>query len=442
MNATKPVLGCCLLIFSLSAFEVRAQSIQEPEDPAPAFVLDLELGVEYSDNRGRFDPPGPDDTLLIPRLVLDLSRTGRRWQARAQGFAEYRHSLENEFDDEFRANLATLIDWILVPESLIWTFQDVASVEPINLFAVDAPDNLQQTNVLVTGPAWRIRAGTAWEALLDARFIHSYAEEIDGFNSERMSAAARLMRRMTPTRNASLGVEFTDVSYRESPSDLNDYERFDTFARLTSTQARTELDVAAGYTWIEPDHLGSTSSPLLRVAIDWRLLERGGLRLSARHELSDSVRQLTTAIDAIDLPVSHTTRLPVGAELYELDEAELGWYQATERFEWSLAPAWRDYEFATDADLDYREFGGTFLGSWRITPLMILRARVEVERRRFDIDQRRDTDYHGSLFLSRSFTPRWSGRVGAIRHERDSTAPGEDSRENIVAVFVTYHAGR
>lgn len=440
MNALRPAIILCLLL--LGGPETRAQSSAESEEEARSYVLDLELGVEYSDNRGRFDPPGPEDTALIPRLVLDLSRTGRRWQARAQGFAEYRYSIENEFDDEFRANLATLVDWILVPESLSWTFQDVASVEPINLFAADAPDNLQQTNVLATGPVWRIRPGAAWEALLDARFIHSYAEEIDAFNSERVSAAARLMRRLAPTRNASLGVEFTDVGYREPPTDLNDYERFDTFARLTSVQARTEWDLAAGYTWIEPDHLDSTSSPLLRIAIDWNVVERGGLRLTARHELSDSVRQLTTSIDAIDLPVSHSTRLPVGAELYQLDEAELGWYQTLERGEWSISPTWRDYEFETDSDLDYREVGGAFVSRWQLGPLTAIQARVEIERRRFDIDRRRDTDYQGSVFVSRDFSPRWSGRVGAIRNERDSTAPGEDSRENIVAVFVTFHAGR
>ena len=173
MNGLVRLAAAALLVMAAIGSELRAQSTEEPPVEARSFLLDLELAVEYSDNRGRFDPPGPDDTLLIPRVVVDLSRTGRRWQARAEGFAEYRYSVEDTFSDEFRANLAALVDWILVPDSLTWTFRDVASVEPINLFAVDAPENLQQTNVLVTGPAWRIRPGTAWEPLLDARFIHS-----------------------------------------------------------------------------------------------------------------------------------------------------------------------------------------------------------------------------------------------------------------------------
>lgn len=442
MNAPTRVFASCLVLLLLAGQGIRAQPMELPDDERRPLVLDLELGAEYSDNRGRFNPSGPDDTLLIPRMVLDLSRAGSRWHVKARGFAEYRYSIENEFDDEFRANLATVVDWILVPESLGWTLQNVASVEPINLFVVDAPDNLQQTNVLVTGPTWRLRPGASWEALLDARFVHSYAEETDDFNSERMSAAARLLRRMTPTRSASLGVEFTDVGYREIPVDLNDYERFDAVARLTSTQARTVIDIAAGYTWIEPDHFQSTSSPLLRVAVDWNVVERAGLRFAARHEVSDSVRQLTASIDAIDLPVSHVTRLPVGAALYEIDEATLGWHQEFARGEWSIAPFWRDYEFEFDPGLDYREFGSAFVGSWRISPLVIVQASIGFERRRFDTDRRRDTDHDASLFIIRDFSPRWSGRVGAIRHERDSTVPGEDNRENIVAVFLTFHAGR
>jgi len=154
------------------------------------------------------------------------------------------------------------------------------------------------------------------------------------------------------------------------------------------------------------------------------------------------VRQLTTSIDDIDLPVSTTTRLPVGAEIFELDEAELGWFQTLERGTWSVVPSWRDYEFERDPDLDYREFGLAFAGSWRIAPLTALLGRLEFERRRFDLDQRRDSDYGVSVFLSRRISPRWSARMGAIRNERDGSAPGQDSRENIVAVFVTFHAGR
>ncbi len=442
MKAFQTASASWLLLLLLAGQGALAQSVDAPEDESRPIVLDLELGAEYSDNRGRFNPAGPDDTTLIPRLVLDMSRDGRRWRARASGFMEFRYSLESEFDDEFRANLATLVDWVLVPESLTWTLQDVASVEPVNLFVVDAPDNLQQTNVFATGPAWRIRPSPGWEALLDARFVHSYAEETDAFNSERVSAAARLLRHLSPTRSASFGVEWADAAYRESGADLNDYERLDATARLTSDQARTSLDVAAGYTWIEPDHLPSMSSPLLRVAVDWNVVDRGALRLFARHELSDSVRQLTTLIDAVDLPVPHATRLPVGASLYELDEVELGWNQRFARGQWSIAPFWRDYDFETDDDLDYQEFGAAFAGSWRISPLTALQARIEFDRRRFDIDRRRDTDYGVSLFVSRDFTPRWSGRAGAMRYERDSTAPGQDSRENIVAVFLTFHASR
>lgn len=434
-----------LVVALVFAAEVRGQTdgpIDGPIEQPRTFALDLELGLEHSDNPGRFDPSGPEETLLIPRLVLNATRSGRFWEARADGFIEYRHSIDNVFDDETRANLITQADWFIVPESLTWKFQDVASVEPIDVTAVDTPDNLQQTNVLITGPAWRIRPGPAWEALLDARFVHSYADEIDDFNSQRLSASARLLRRLAPTRNASLGAEFTDVAFRDSPTDLNDYERVDAFARLTSGQARTEIDLAAGRTWIESDHFRSISSPLLRATLDWRIREQSRLRLSARHELSDSVRQLTTSIDNIDLPVATNTRLPVGAEIFELDEIELGWFQTFERGTWSIVPSWRDYAFERAPDLDYTETGAALVGSWQFTPLTVLLGRFDIERRRFDIDQRRDTDYRGSLFISRRFSPRWSGRIGATRNQRDSTAPGQDSRENIVAVFITFHAGR
>ncbi|MFN2333617.1 MAG: hypothetical protein ABR550_04245, partial [Wenzhouxiangellaceae bacterium] len=392
MNISLRIFLCCLVVALLCDAEVRAQ-LPVPIEQPRTFALDLELGLEHSDNPGRFDPSGPDETLLIPRLVLDATRSGRLWQASANGFIEYRHSIDNVFDDEVRANLIAQADWMIVPESLTWKFQDVASVEPIDVTAVDTPDNLQQTNVLITGPAWQIRPSEPWEALLDARFIHSASDEIDGFNSQRLSGSARLLRRVAPTRNASLGAEFTDVAFRDSPTDINDYQRVDAFTRLTSVQARTEIDLAAGHTWIEPDHFQSITSPLLRATLDWRIREESRMRLSARHELSDSVRQLRTSIDDIDLPVATNTRLPVGSEIFELDEVELGWFQTFERGTWSIVSSWRDYAFEREPDLDFREIGAAVVGNWRLTPLTALLGRLEIERRRFDADQRRDTDY-------------------------------------------------
>lgn len=441
MNATTAAARLfCLTLSTLIASSAACQDSPGAGDELP-YRLDLELGAEYSDNRSRSDPPGPSDTALIPRLVLDIGRSSANWQARGAGFIEYRESLGDDFEDEFRANLAADINWYLVPDSLTWTLQDVASVEPINLFAVDAPGNLQQTNVLTTGPTWRLRPGRAWEALLDARAINSYAEEIDAFNSNRFSASARLLRRLAPNRDGSIGLEYTNVAYRDAPNDLNDYERIDAVARLHSVQARTEIDLAAGYTWLEPDVLGSTSSPLLRVMLAWQVGDGSNLRLAGRRELSDSVRQLTTAIDSIDLPVSTTSRLPVGAELFELTEIELSWQQETQRGQWSLTPAWRDYDFEFAPELGYREFGATLAGDWQLTPLLFLRAALEFDRRRFDLDRRRDTDYSAALFIGRQFSPRWSARAGAIREQRESSDAGGDSRENIVAVYLTFHAG-
>lgn len=406
------------------------------------FRIDLELGVEYSDNRGRSNPPGPDDTLLIPRIFLDVGRSGARWAVVAEGFAEHRHSLDNEFEDEWRARLAARLDWKIRPESLDWTLVNVASVEPISLVLADAPDNLQQVNVFATGPNWTIRPGAAWSALIDARFIDSYAEETDAFNSERWTASGRLLRRLAPNRRVSLGLEYGDVRFGNPDFSGVDFERFDAVVRLQSDQARTEVDVAAGYTRIEPETLPELSSVLFRLLLARQVGDAASLRLTASHELSDSVRQLATSIDAPEFPVSYSSRLPIGSALYELTQIELGWTHRTPRLDWSVTPYWREYDFEFDIERDFREVGGRAGFSWRMQPLTSLQVQAELDRRRFNVERRRDSDWYASVFIVRSLAPRWSARVGFSRYERDSSVPGEDSRENIAAVFLTFHAGR
>jgi hypothetical protein len=423
----------------LAGVLVVGEAMGQPREPV--YSLDLELGAEYSDNRGRTDPPGPGSTIIVPRVVLDVARLADRWEVRAEGFVEHRISIDDEFDDDFRANLAGWVDWFIVPESLTWTLRNIASVEPINLLDEDIPDNRQQTNVLVTGPMWRGRFGPAWEVWADALFTHSYAEETDDFNSIHWSGSSRLIRNVAPGRRASLGAEYSRTSYREFPAELNDYDRLDAVARVELEHLRGDLDISAGYTWVDPDHFSSTTAPLLRLNVSWDVRERSALRLAARHELSDSVRQLGLEVGAIDVPLQRRTDLPIGSELFQLDRVELGWHQELARGRWSLVGSYREFDFEQLPELDYSEIGGALTATWRVAPRIFLRGRFDVDRRRFDVDRRRDTDYRASLFATHLFSPRWSVRGGLVWRDRDSTMAGAGSREYIGAAYLTFHAG-
>lgn len=414
-----------------------ADPVAEPE----LYKLDLELGLEHSDNRGRTSPRGASETALVPRVILDLSRSGSRTDLRVAGDAEQRLPINGPFGNEFQANLAGRLNWHLIEESLDWIVENVASGSPLDLAGLDTPENRQQTNVFSTGPRWVLWPAAPWSGLFDARYINSFAEDSDAFNSDRLQLAARALRRLPGNRQLSAGVEVTEVEYRDDEFSTADYQRVDLVGRYSTKRAAFDLDLAAGRTTIDLDRGDELEGNLFRLRLAWTISDRHMLVASAGHELSDSVRQLAAGIEQLDLPVAGGRRLPIGNEFYVLDSLSFGWHFRYGRLDGSLTGARRDYQFELDPLLDNEEQSiGLGLG-WRLTPTMALQGEVGLEKRDFRDENRRDEDSRASLFLVRRHNPRWSSRVGVIRHQRESNIIGGDSRENIVALYLTYHAG-
>lgn len=434
-------LACLSIVLAFASEFVLAQD-PGPVATAELYELDLELGLEHSDNRSRTSPRGSSETALVPRAVLDLSRAGHRTTLRAAGHAQQRFPLNGPFSSDFQANLAGRLNWHLVEDRLDWIFENVASGTPIDLTALDTPENRQQTNVFSTGPRWVVRPARPWSGLFDLRYIHSYAEDSVGFNSDRLLLAARAARRLGGGRQASAGVEVTEVRYRDDEFASVDHRRLDLVGRYRSTRADFDLDIAVGRTTIDLDRGERLEGNLARIRLIWSMDDRHRLVASAGHELSDSVRQLAADIEQLDLPVAVTRQLQVGSEFYVLDHLSLGWRSRFGLVDAAVTASWRDYEFEFDPLLDVEEQGIDLSLAWRLDPTLALEGGFGLDRRRFHSIDQRDTDTRVSLFLVRQFNPRWSGRGGVIRRQRDSNIAGEDSRENVVAVYLTYHAGR
>ncbi|MFU8831116.1 MAG: hypothetical protein ACNA7J_03060 [Wenzhouxiangella sp.] len=428
----------CFLIIVAGTLVLHAPDVRAQTERGQGYDLQLELGLEHRDNPLRSEPRGASDTFLVPRATFNLFRLGALWEARGDGFVEYRQSLENTISDEFWANLAAVVDREITP-GLEWTFQNVARVEQVDLLAPETEENRQQTNVFITGPNWRIRPRGAWGGALSARYLNSYAEETDEFKSNRFGATGALVRRFDANRQASLGAEFMEVRFTDD--DAFDYRRHDLIGRYDSTQARLELNLAAGYTSIDPDEGSTLTEPLGRVRAIWSVDDRRSIQALAVHELTDSVRHLADEIDQIEVPFLGGPRLPVGPQIYRLSSIEVGWNQRHDRLRWSVTPFYHDFDFPRTVGADFEELGVNFAATLNLARRMSVRTALRVERREFSVNNQRDTDIRASAFLNRRFNPRWSGRIGVVRLERDSNVDGADSRDNMVMLYLTFHAG-
>ena len=455
LSPAGPVVSTALAFALVAgAAGINAQTLPGPRPPelepvaADGYDFRFELGIEHSDNRGRFNPRGPSDTLLIPRVDIKAFRSGRRLDLRAIGQAEFRYSLPDRFEDEFRANVRAEVDWTLVPNRLAWTFVDVASVEPVDVLAVDSPANQQQTNVLATGPELRLGTDGPWRGVLRGRFTASQAEETEDFDTNRSGVLARAIRSIGPSRQLVLEAEAADVRVRDARFIDAEHRRGDVSARFSTEGARGSLDLTGGYSWTEFDVGPSPSEPHGRLELAWKNGDALRAYLAASHELSDAVRDLLNELKTLDpnriLRLSGAGgSLRVGAEVFVLDNIEAGLDYSGLRQRLNIAMFYRDFDFVRgNSALDFSENGAVVAYTRRVSEATTAGTALLLERRRFDVESRRNTDLSATLYLQRRLNSRFAFRASLSRKQRWSNAPAADSRENVIGLALIVFGGR
>ena len=405
------------------------------------FRYELAAGLQYSDNRLRTERDELDDLLFVPRAEFSLLHQGERIQSRGQGLFEAEQSLDAGESDELRARLAAAVDVAILPRRLYWTFQDHADIESIDPLLADAPDNRQQTNILLTGPSLMLGDARGWNARIDALAGRGDAEVTPQFDHDRFSLGATLQRRTDAVRAWALSTESTKVDFDLSSEP--GFTRHDALLRFDNQTPRLGIDLAFGHAWINHEHtLPDVSRPAFRGLARWTPRGSDTLRLAYTRELSDAGRDLARELLAGDALHDASRRWRVDSNVYELRDALFSWQRRAVRSEFTLSAFARDYDYLErDLLLDRASHGLRFDGRLRVNSRWAVTADASTERFRFDEQARRDHDTQLSLQAERRVGVRWALRGGWSHYRRDSDADGASFRENVVSVFVVFMGG-
>ncbi|MFC0679129.1 outer membrane beta-barrel protein [Lysobacter korlensis] len=418
-----------------------------------AFDIDYEAGVaaQHSDNIARRDQGEISDTVVAPRLWFSAVQTGSRVRLAAQGNVEYRHYIDDTFDDQLRGRFNGRLDWSVIPQRLDFIVQDSLSLLPVNQFAAFTPANEQQVNVFVAGPTLYARFTPVTRGQLDLRFIDSYAEETPEFDSQRYSSAVRVLHELSPRSNVSLNAEALDVDF-DMPNRASDYRRYDGYASLTAERRRFDVQLDLGYSKLEMqrDMLGGPgfdeSYPLGRITLDWRATPRSVFGITVRHQLSDAADYLINtrdldfgldrrarefndfrASDSIVEPNVFRERLVRGRYAYD-----------GERLDLRVAPFSRRMQYVEGFVEDQERSGVIADLDFRLKPRTTLTVYGANSRREYQISRRMDEDWTAGVGVSHRFTRKWTGRVDLEHRTRESTELGRSYDENAVMVSLSY----
>ena len=410
---------------------------------AESLRVDYVLGASllHSDNINLSDTAPDSESVLSPEVSFEATQSGASTSFKARGRLQYLDYRDDTFNDEARGEFAGQFNWMLLPQRLNLVVEDYLGRQPVDFTAGYSPGNQQQINVFTAGPSLFARFGEATRGQLDFRYSDTYAEETREFNGNRYLAAGHLFRDLGTSRWLSANIEASRVRFDlDDPS--SDYDRYDGYIGYRNESAKLDLDAAVGYTRLEQDNAsGHESSPLARVQLDWRVATRSVLSARASYQFADTASDLVVESNRLDTLVIDDFSTPtglVGPAVYRQRRYEVGYQYTGERWDLMVRPYLERVDYNDAQIVGWKTNGGYVNVEYRLQPRLSLTASAMLENREFNDGTREDDDTLARIGLTYEFSRHLSGSVGEQRRDRDSNIPGQDYRENVATVSISY----
>lgn len=292
---------------------------------AQALRMELSTGIagEYSSNILRTERDREEEMTGIVWGGLSAREESANLTAEIAAMAESRQYINDVVGDEILLSLASIVDWMILPQRFGWHLEDYFQQSRVNPLETISPGNRQDTNVLWTGPDLYFRFAQLYTLQLGARYGNFYFEETNGDN-QRLAAFARAARRLSPGSEVYAQTGRTRTEYDDAgESDIydvtiRDFNRTDSFVGYHWESVLSEVLLEAGYTRIDRDGGEDVDGVLARLTLRRLLAAEGaiGIRLSRRlTEGSESL--LDSGGGRLDIdPNSSDVTQDIARELY------------------------------------------------------------------------------------------------------------------------------
>lgn len=414
-----------------------------PGAATAAGQLDYNLygGIAHSDNINLTAHDPISQTMLIPGVNFTYNQQGEDLQANVIGDVEYRDYLGNRFNDQTQVELASQLNWSVLPDRLDFALQDYAGIQPLDTLASDAPGNQQQTNVFAVGPIYHFRLGSTVRGQAELRYIDSYAEKTKKFNSHRNQGALRFAKILGPTSQLSLNATVQQVDFYNDTE--SNYDRNELYFRYVSQLTFFDIDAALGESQINYDRAGerTQSSPLARATVSWRPTESSTFSVNVTRQYSDAAQDMMLMPG--QTPLANTTGISTGdavvsSEVYLERRFQLTYALRTERLTLSISPSYRKLGYGNDPTYDQTGRGGNVAIDYRLRPTMTLSAFASGEQLKYHSLSRRDKTLTYGLELADQWTQHWSWRAALTQQRRTSNVPDQGFRETMAYVGIVF----
>jgi hypothetical protein len=378
----------------------------------------VEAGVGQSDNITRSDSGEIDETIGLAGLELKWDRKGPRLEGDVDIDADYLHYFGGTYDDEVVGSGNALLDFGIIPDSFHWRVQDNYGQELNDPFAPITPETREGVNYFTTGPEFMMRLGQAGILRVSGGYSLS-TYETSPLDSERMVGRLAVGRRSGEGKELTLNGVYEEVRFDDEVN--TDFDRQSLFLNYVLDAPRTDINLEAGYTWLEPVTGEKSDDPLFNLSIIRDLTTSSTLQLELGTQLTDSSDALRSSVGG--------SQVTATSDSYENTTALLGWNFSRNRTTLNLSASWEEDVYETQSLLDRTVFMYSLSLSRRTTPTLSLGLTGSLVDEEFENNDLNTDTVQIGVTADWQFARTLGLRLAVDRHDRESS-DGTNYTEN------------
>jgi hypothetical protein len=431
-----------------------------PPDHAELYI---NAGAAETDNILRTQD-AQSQTLAIVGANFDVSRTGKRLDADLKGDFSYIDFLQNAFDKQLLGRFDGLVGWAVLPERFRWVVEDHYGQSQLDPFAAVTPTNLEDINVVSTGPDVVLHPGDSWFTRLGARY--SYASyETSPFDNRRLTGDLGVGRDLSHRSSVSLNADWQKVNFNNTTVNSDDNRRR-FYGRYSIVGARTGLTFDVGVSQTQDGPAISTTTPVPQAtsgrpgrpiqikpapgnAQQWKSTPFARLEL-IRALSSSSLLTVTAGRQYTDTSdnfaglqggaAGKITIAPVSgtSESYLDQYGVVTWRFQHPRTEVAVTATWDRQSYRVNTLLSVERINGEIRLIRRLTSRFSAELSGSAGRERYFEDGFSDENYLGSFSINYQVGPRLQFKTRYDHDSRIATAGGGGFVENRLTLSVEY----
>lgn len=353
--------------------------------------------------------------------------------------AIYEDYHRDSFDDDLSLTLEGFGEWYLEPRLFSWVVTDSFRKVQISPTGPNTPENLEDSNVLTTGPNVYFHINERDSLLLEGRLGDVYIADTDLDNRRKFGALRWIHQTSSRTRLAA-NYEYMGVTFKETGTG-QDYSRSDAFVTATYMTDRTEFRGEAGVTRADMEDGESLRGNRGRIALAQQLSSYSRAGIQYFQEYSDTgLELLATGITSAPGEIGRTGNVAfdvISGDLFYNKQAEIFYRRTGSSVPWGIRLFGRDVDF-TSTSGDRRESGGVI--DINYTPFVVTTIAVFSFYRATDYldSEREDRDLESGFAMMWQLGRRLSARLEYRYISRESSVADAGFADSRVTASLGY----